>query len=343
MKKAFQFLIFLLAGLVVFLVVVFKLGWQAVEQSFKLFFSPAGLLLTGFTGLSFFFAALRWKIIFQSQGQSFSWREISKFWLAGLSVGYFAPFTLFGGEVSRVYFIRKKLPRIDLADNMASMSCDKLLDATLFFLFLIAGIVFFALSATLPHNWWFYGAILVAAGLFSFLAFFYVKRLRKESAVEYILKKIGVKKERLGEDFHVALLQAEKSSFRFFTWKNPVLWQAALLSFFKYAAFFSQSLFFVFLISHTWDFSKAIAISGFLNLASLAPVPASLGALEILLGFAFLSLGFDFSSGVIFAMVWRATDIIFYIPGLFLAIKMFLEILGQGIANFFSPKSGGKS
>lgn len=335
MKKIFQFLIFLLAGLAVFLVIIFKLGWQTVLESLKFFFSSSGLLLIGLTGLSFLAGIFRWKIIFQSQGQGFSFLEISRFWLAGFSVAYFTPFALFGGEVSRVYFVRKKLPRVDLADNMAAVGCDKLLDATLFFLFLILGIVRFAFAATLPHNWWFYGAIAVAAGMFSFLTLFYIKRLRKESAVEYILKKIGIKKERLGEDFHFAILEAEKRVFQFFTWKNPVLWQGVGLSFLKYLAFFGQALFFVFLISQTWDFSKAIAISGFLNLASLAPVPASLGALEVLLGFAFLSLGFEFSSGVIFAMVWRGTDIIFYIPGLFLAIKMFLEILGQKIADFF--------
>ena len=154
------------------------------------------------------------------------------------------------------------------------------------------------------------------------------------------MKMFGLKKETFTKDengrvLSQAAFEAEKDVFRFFNFKARRFWQAFGLTVCRYGLLFVRSLVLVFFLVGGWHAVKSLAVYGFVNLAGLAPLPATLGVLELGEGFAFSALGFGFSSGTVFSMVSRGADLLITLVGLIFLIKLSIELLKGKSIKFF--------
>ncbi|MBM4177626.1 flippase-like domain-containing protein, partial [Candidatus Gribaldobacteria bacterium] len=321
MAKLIKFGLSFLVGLTVFFIILLKIGLAMVFRAVGLFFSLPGLFLLILTLFLLFISSLKWKIILQNQGESFSSKELFPFVLIGSAMSYLTPFAILGGEFFRVYFFKKKYQAIETEKAIASVACDRLLEITAFFVFLIAGLFVF----------WLFGPVFTSvigfvamgfAGVFLFLLlFFYFKNWQKKSALKWLVNTFGFKKRFADLKNKQIALQAESYVFRFFSLKNKALFQAIGLTFLEYVGIFLRATLLVFFITGSFTFVKSLAIYGFANLASLTPMPATLGTLELSQGFAFSVLGFNFNQGAVFSLVWRAVNLAFSLIGILFLIK----------------------
>jgi len=340
MEKFIKFLLFLAVGLAVFFLVMQKVGSENINQAFTLFFSVNGLVILFLTFLFAFLGIVKWQLILKFFGHKFSLKQLSPLWLLGFAISYVTPFSLFGGEVFRIYFTKKKFPELKWEKPMASVAVDRLLDATVFFLFLIAGLISFTFFGELSSLWTIVGIAITASALFGLLGLFYFKRYKKESALEWLIKKVGLKKTKLinGKENREAIFLAEKEVFDFFDVKKKQFWQALGITFLRYTINFTRGVVLIIFIVGNIGFLKSLAVYGFAGLSTLTPMPATLGALEVGQGLIFRILGFSFGNGTVFSMVWRGADLMVCLVGVIFLVIYTVKLAEERVLKFFSPR-----
>lgn len=336
MRRVLKFLLSLVIGLVVFLIVMQRVGWESVKQALLFFFNFQGLVIVSFTFLFALLGILKWRLILKSQGHCFSFKDLTPLWFLGFTISYLTPVALFGGEIFRIYFTKKRFPSLAWEKNMASVACDKILDATVFFVFLIVGVLVFAFYGRFPTSFLGVSVLVVAGALLSLLGIFYFKRWKKESVLEWLMGVFGIKKEKLHHNKNSSVIfEAEKEVFRFFSLKEKFLWKALGLTFLHYMMSFFRAASLIFFLTGNVAILKSLAVYGFANLAALMPLPATLGALELGEGFAFMSLGLGFSTGIVFSMVWRGADLLLCLLGVLFSVKLAIDLAQGKILKFF--------
>jgi len=72
---------------------------------------------------------------------------------------------------------------------------------------------------------------------------------------------------------------------------------------------------------------STIIISGFSYLATIIPIPASIGSLDVVQAFSFNALGFGAGTGVVFTLIIRGAEIILALFGLLILFRLGLNLL----------------
>jgi len=335
MSRLLKFFVSLFIGLVVFALVIWRVGLASLGQALSLFFGFEGLLAIFFGALFVILGIIKWRLILKSEGYQFSFCCLSPLWLIGFALSYLTPFAVFGGEVFRIYFTKKHLPQIPPEKNMASVAVDRILDATVFLGFLIIGVLVFSLYGKLPGSFLGLGSFLITATLFFFLVVFYFKQARRESILDWLFKVFSTRKVRAKNGKTAeSIYQAEREVFQFFSVKNKALWQSIGLSILRYSMLSLRCLFLIFFFTGKFSFLKALAVQGFANLAALTPFPATLGALEVSEGFAFKVLGLGFGNGAVFSMLWRGADLVIVLFALLLFVKLSIVLISKKLKSW---------
>lgn len=334
MNKVIKFALSLLIGLVIFLIVMLKVGLENIEQAFLLFFNIEGLTVVAITVLFVLIGILRWKLILKWHGNEFSFKTLTPLWLIGFCMSFLTPFSVFGGEVFRIYFTKKKLSKISIERAVSSVCIDKLLDSIVFFIFLLAGLFTFFYFGHMPKNTAFLSFLLLPFIFLLLLLFFFFKRWRKQSLVEWAVKHLKFNKFFGGKGEEVMRV-AEEEIFKFFSFKNERFFIGIFLSFLRYGVLLFRTLVLIAFLTGSFGFFKALASYAFTNLAGLMPLPAFLGALEVGQGFVFKVFGFGFGKGTVFSMIWRGADLLVCLFGIFFIIKYTVWIAQEKVFKFF--------
>ncbi len=334
LNKAFKFCFSLLIGLFIFWLIMEIVGWNRVTDSFKLFFGFKGLIIFLLSILTVFISSLKLKLILQDQGHTLTVLDSLKMWLSGFAISYLTPCALLGGEFFMVYFLRNSF-NIPLDKSVSSVLADKILNGTLFFLFIIIGVSLFFLYGNFPSQLINYWVALIILFLFFVLSIFYFKILRKESFLKWMLHFFGISETKIRHNHNgQMLLKAEKEIIRIFSLRRRIFWKALGLSFLRYFLLFFRAALIVFFLGEGIGVVKNLVVYGVTSLGLVVPLPAALGSLEAAGFFVFKNLSLDAAKGTIFAMTWRAADVILCILGLFFALRFGLIFAEKKILGF---------
>jgi len=334
MKNIFKLLIASGIGLLVFLFVMQIVGWGKINEAIVLFSGFKGLIIVLLTFFIAMISCLNWKLILQSQGFNISIKELIKLWLAGFSVSYLTPFTLLGGEALQIYFLNKKF-NISWKKSTASVIIRKILSATFFLLFLVTGVLSFCFYGYFPQGTIIWLVFLVIGGLFGSLLFFYFKILKKESILRWLLRFIGIKKERVESHKNGKIIfDTEKEIIKFFSSKSKIFWKSFILAFLRYFLLFFRAGLIIFFLGEGIGALKALSVYGFTNFALIFPFPAGIGSIEAASAFTFNALGMGAGNGTIYAMTLRAADLFLCLLGIVISIKLGLNLAEKKLLNF---------
>lgn len=334
MKKILKFVIALSIGLVIFGFVMGRAGWNRLSEAFVLFLSFKGVIIILLTFAIAVISILRWKMILRAQGLDTRAKDLGKLWLVGFAMDYLTPVALFGGEAFRIYLTKKKF-NFSWEKSAASVVIDKILDGTLFLMFVIAGILAFLFYGYFPSRMMAWLVALIILGLLGLLLLFYFKAVNRESVLEWFLKLFGIRKEKIKNTKNGKIIfDTEKEVIRFFSPKRKAFWKGLGLSFLRYFLLFLRAALLIFFLKEGVEVPRALAIYGFANLALLFPLPAGLGSLEAASAFSFGTLGLGFATGTIFGMVWRGADLFLCLIGLVFLIKFGAELTEVKILGF---------
>jgi len=334
MRRVIKFLIALSVGILLFWLVMQRAGWDRLSEALVLLISLKGLLVILLTFIIGVISILRWKLILRAQGFDLRAKDLGQLWAVGFTISYLTPVALFGGEAFRIYLTKKKL-NLSWEKSAASVVIDKVLDGTLFLLFLLTGILAFIFYGYFPSKMmaWFVGLIL--GGLLGLLLLFYFKALNRESTLEWLLKRLGIKKEKIKNTLNGKIIfDTEKEVIRFFSPKRKAFWKGLGLSFLRYFLLFLRAGILIFFLKEGVEVLRVLAIYGFCNLALLFPLPAGLGSLEAASAFSFGALGLGFGTGTIFGLLWRSADLVLCLIGVIFLIKFAAELAEVKILQF---------
>ena len=325
MKRLLLFLGTLLVGVLLFGVLISGVGWSEIWEVLRDFsFSQAFfVLLLTFAFLSA--SVLRWQIILKRQECAISFGDAWKAYLAGFSLWFFVPMFPFANELFRASLLKER-HHIELPKGMASVITDRILEVTSNLLMVLAGGIIFLLLGDRVFYSSKIVAVIVFVGVWVFHLFLlYMRLFQKKSIVRLFWKENGGAQE------------AEQEVFRFFQVRNAAFWEGIGLSLLKSVIGIVRAAIIIFFFGKGIALFPAVTAHGFYYLAILVPIPAALGSHEVLQTLAFGAFGLGTGTGVAFALVVRAVEILFAAAGL-----IFLFHFGFRMLVRLMSRRGGK-
>jgi uncharacterized protein (TIRG00374 family) len=324
MKKFFLFFISLLIGLGLFCWIASHIGWGEIKSAFRQFSVQAGLLILFLTILSALVRSLRWKTILNSQELNIPFLKVFEYYLSGLSVNFFFPMVIFGGEIFRGYDLKEKYS-FPWSKSIASVLIDRILEITIYTLTAILGIIFFIIK--IPHlAAKIFLAIFLGTLLFLVLiSFFYFKIFKKESIILALMRKLNLKNSN-GTD---TMVEVEKEIFRYFRPKREAMWEGFALSLLHEIILLGRTGLLILFLGKEISVLSAISIVAFSSLAMLIPIPADLGFHDAVQSFIFESLGLGANTGMAFVFIIRIVELIVALLGAVFFFRFGIQVLAS--------------
>jgi len=326
MKKIIFFLALLLIGIVLFYWVIKNIGWQEIRKAFTVLTCWQGVGIFGLTLLAALVGTWKWKELLRAEDVRISFTTLIRYYLGSLTITFFFPQIILGGEVFRGYLLREKssVPGIK---GIASALTDRVLETTIFLIVIFIGVFYLFLRIGFHPTKMtiIFGAIFLFFVLITIL--FYFKGFKRESLVRFIT---GGKSSQL--------LTIEKEMFAFLKPQKLVMAKIFGLNILKVSIMLLRSWFLMGFLEKNIGIMPATTILGFSYVAFLIPIPAAIGSHEAAQVFVFNSLGLGAGAAPVFTMVIRAVEFITALIGaviLFrLGISLVKNTLSQGIDNF---------
>ena len=332
MKKILLFFLSLTVGIVIFGIITSKVGTEDIIKAFSLF-SLKGLCVVLFLTLIIALTDV-WKLkfILKSQGHNIAYWQVAEVWLTGFAISYLTPIAVWGGELFMTYTLKNK-HKVSWEKGGAAVFIFRVIDATIFFPFLILGIVLFPfLTRTFPIFGILISGIVITGIFVILLANFYFKSFKNKSVLEGILKFFGKDKKKFEQGKGGKLIfGAEKEVIGFFKDNKRAMWIAIGNSLFKYALIIIRAWLLLFFFGGGFDILKTLSIYGFFNLSCLVPLPAQLGSLETAQAIVFTVFGLGANVGIAFSLVLRAMDSLVCLTGLLLILKVGADLIKNKI------------
>jgi len=320
LKNFLLFLLSLFLGIGLFIWIIKFVGWRAIKNALLVFTGWQGMVILGLTFLLSLICIWKWKEILKGLEVEISFRNLFRPYFAGFSVMYFFPIALMGGEVLRSYLLKEK-KYLSWTKGMASVIIDRILDWTTNLIIVFLGMIFFLSKASsLPQK-----LGIIFGGVFFFwvvgIFFFYFKVFKKESMAKFFIRLINFKYKDMEP------LEVEKEIFTFFKPKKAHFWKGFGLAFLEEVIMFLRTFLLVSFLGKNISPLSTLTINGFLYLATMIPIPASIGSHDVVQAFSFDALGFGAGTGVVFTLIIRGAETILALFGLLILFRLGLNLL----------------
>jgi glycosyltransferase 2 family protein len=312
--------------LLIWLLVPLLLWWALREVSFnQVGFALSRLtlsqitLLIGLNLLIFFLFSSRWWLISYQQGYRLPYHKLVLYRLAAFGFSYYTPGPQLGGLPLQVHLLSKR-HSLPPSAALTSVTLDKLVELSVNFTVLPAGIAFILMQGTLS-NFGSLPPILLASLLFflplACLGLLYLgimplstlKRplrfLRGRSANLDKLGSLTLNAETQVSD----LIRRSPRLIISLLLLSLLVWSLSILEYHLMLKYLGLSL----------PLPHVIALLSAARLAFLTPMPGGIGALEAAQVFAISTLGYDPTLGISASLIIRARDLTLGAVGLWLA------------------------
>ncbi len=335
MKKILLFLFSLLIGTALFWWIINNVGWEKIKLAFGHFSIQAGLIILFLTILSALIRSLRWETILKSQQYNIPFLKVCEYYLSGLSITFFFPMVIFGGEIFRGHDLKEKYS-IPWSKSIASVIIDRILEITIYAITAIFGVAFFVLKATFaPAKFYliiFLGTILTLA----FIGILYFKIFRKESITSSLLKIFHLKNSNGTE----TMIDVEKEIFRYFRPNKKAMWKGIILSILHELTLLARTALLILFLGKETGIFLAVSIVAFSALAMMVPIPAALGSHEAVQSFIFDSFGLGTDTAMAFVFIIRGAELMVALLGVVFLSRFGIQMLKSTILKKFDAFIG---
>jgi len=188
------------------------------------------------------------------------------------------------------------------------------------------GTLFFICKVGRPSG----NLVKIFGGAFLFLTFgiffFYLKTFKKESIAKTFFKIFNHRMDSKP-------LEIEKEIFDFFKLKQITTWKSFGLAFLRVILTYFRTLLLIIFLGEKISFLPVLSILGFSYLATMFPIPTSLGSHEAIQVFAFNSLGLSSSIAAAFTMIIRGAELIIAFAGLVILFRSGISLFKNTLTN----------
>ncbi len=328
MRKAVKFIVALLVGASLFYFVVKETGVEVIWDGIMLLLSPQGAAVIAVTLLIVFVGAFRWKEVIASQGEKVPLFPSLRYLVKGFTVDFLTPFSLFGGEMVRIFLMEK---HVGFKRSATATVIDKIMDVSTHFLFLVVGISLFIIYGSGLSGIFLYYTSAVIIILFLVLFVFYQRALKKKSMLKWVVGVLGLSKKYFSDNENGrAVMEIEGDVMKFFSSRKKDLVRGMSLSLLRHLLFAFRIFLILYFLTGQVEPGFALVVYGLTILSMLLPIPAALGGLEAIVALGFGALGFGFATGAAYAITVRSADLLICGLGIALFARLsFTSFFGQ--------------
>jgi uncharacterized protein (TIRG00374 family) len=312
-KNLLLFLISLFVGIALFVWIYNIIGWEEIEKTFSLFNLRQGFVIFLLTLTITLIGTWKWQEVLKKENERISFFDLFESYLVGFSIVFLAPIIFFGGEILKSYFLKER-KLVSWSKGITSLIIDRVLEWTINLIIILLGVLFFLYTIGFPPK-----NLAIILGVlflivFTIIASFYFKVVRRESVAETIT---GL----FGHRFKEKPLEIEKMIFNFFKTENKTMWKVASLSFLRTIIMYIRAWFLISFLGKEVSIFSVLSILGFNLLAITIPIPAALGSHEAVQVFAFNSLGLEAPVATAFTNIIRVTELVLALIGLVILVR----------------------
>ncbi len=279
--------------------------------------------------------ALRWFFILRTQEQSLKFRALLLAKLVGFSFSYLTPVVFFGGEPVR-YAILKEETNIPPKCIVSSIILDKLilfLVSTIYFLIGVFAFVFY-LSANLFTKLLITTLVLLGS-LLGFLLYLKIRSITlKEGIFSWLMRKLYLTNIKIFKEKRGVIKEIEQEIGEFFNKDKKALIKIFLIGGVEIFLTILSFWFTVIFLDKYLALFKIFAINSMIAFASVVPLPAALGSLEVSQAFLFQFFNLSQASGVAFSLILRGINLLFAFVGILFFLYFQIRILKKKILYF---------
>ena len=326
--KILFFLIGLAVGLAVFALMSGDIEWVEVGESFTNMRWWQLLTLLVLMEGGMVAATLAWKSILEEK-TPLPFSPLLKIFTVGFSLSYLTPMSLIGGEALQTYFLHQKL-NLPWKKSIVSIILRKTISFVVLTVVILTGLgFFFFLGGKLSRQ---LGLLvfLIFLGIFIFFFLLFKKAERRRSLIGGLVRALGLD-QILETDQMKTVLSYEQEVLHFFQTRNQAFWRTLRFTILECFCYLGQAFFLFAFLTGQWTGIGALMTYSFSGLSSFFILPAALGSLEVMEGFAFHSLGLALSLALTFSLIWRGLRLLVCLTGGVMALQLMRELGWKGL------------
>ncbi|MEM4755850.1 MAG: lysylphosphatidylglycerol synthase transmembrane domain-containing protein [Candidatus Woesearchaeota archaeon] len=301
---------------------IYLLQSIGITQIIKTFNTVSPTYLIPYLSISiliFLGLVFRWKLILSTTGKNVRFNDLFWYSLGGYFVSYVTPSSKIGGEGIKIYLLMKE-KKVEFEQATSSVVLDRIIELSTNGLFTIIAVLIFIFSFSIPANLLWLLIVLVIAS--TSIIFIYYYRIFNQKLFFYpILKFLRLERFSVIKKYEIKILLAEKKMMHFHNEHKNIFVFSIALSLFLLFLSLLEFKFLALLFGYDLAFSHIFFILTFVGIATMVPIPGSLGAMEGLQVALFTALGHKKELGFTIAILTRIRDSIWCFLGLFYLYK----------------------
>ena len=331
-RNIIKIAITVMVGFSLFYFVVKETGFEVVVNSISLFLDWRGGLIVLVTAIIMLIGAVRWREVLHYKKERVPLLEMFSYHIKGFTVDFLTPFAFLGGEAVRVFMIEKK---VGIKKGAFSSVTDKLIGITTHLLFMTVGIILFVLYGATQHSMLLFYAVAMIFVISCLLFLFYFQAVRKKSFLKLVFRfSSGLSNFFKNNSNGQVAVDIEKDIMSFFTHGKKELTKGFALSVLMNIFFLIRVGLVLYFVTGQFSLMAVMIIYGLVILSMIAPLPAAIGGMDVILGAGFVALGFGLSAGVMAAIILRSADLVTCLVGVVLFLKMSVSSFVQEFSSF---------
>lgn len=322
MNKYAFFAVTLLVGIAIFARIVSNVGIDRIIAAvFALKpYQFASLIIINAAG--FLISTIRWRMILVANGDIVPFGKVLAARMVGFSINYLTPSGLIMGEPFKAVVLSGE-SNVKLGSAMVSIVIEAAIFLSTFLLFVILGIISFITYSNLSWRI-FTSTLLILAFMLSVFYLFYSKMMRKSSPGEnekgfftFIIDLLHLHNFAFIRNLKTKISQREKEIRNFFSLHRNTVYAAILLSILEMIVMIASYWLTIYYLGFTISAQTLLGIVALMSVASLLPLPASLGGFELsqVFAFSFFGLGGQITA-IGFSLITRIISLFFVIIGI---------------------------
>ena len=332
-KGAFLTILLFGIGIALFVGILLYVGVDDIANALKQldlkYLIPVVLLMLLEASVSTF----RWRYIINSLGEKIPFRGLFPIWLAGNAINYLSPVVYVGGEGFRIFLLKQKF-RVAYYRGSASVFLDQIFNGLSVWPMVVFGfIIFFQNVSSDELNAFFFVLLLITTGIFCALLWGLYRVFHKKPVFQPLIFRFHLENKRIGG----FLIRMENEMMSFRNLGVTMFWNALGLSFLRQSIILLRTALILVAIEPLVKFNinslseffidvkNSVIISTSVYVSYLVPIPLAVGGQEVAGEGVFEILGWTQGAGVLFAFIYRSSEMMMVLPGAFILIILMTQ------------------
>lgn len=341
MNKLIFFSITLAIGGAVFILVVKDTGIHNIFNIVSNLNPRQFAILFFLNAAGFLVSSLRWKIILNANGDFASFRKILAARMVGFSINYLTPSGLVLGEPFKAMVLSAE-SNIKIGSAMVSIVIEGAIFLSILLLFITLGIISLITYSPVSDQ-----VFAITAFVFVFMIatayLFYSKMIRKNIVEQnkkgfftYIIETLHLDRVSFIDRLKNRISIREKEIKSFFSLHRNIIYTAAFLSVLELGILFLSYWLAIYFLGFDLNIKVLLGVTALMYIATLLPLPASLGGLELsqIFAFNFFNLGGQ-TTAIGFSIIIRIISLIFTAIGIFYLAYFEIKTIFTNKSLFF--------